>query len=73
MSLIGDVAAPSVVDVPFSIDYQRRYDAVGPAGEAVQVSNRSLSSTTRNRIARFRVTGNLTSCEGEINAFDRQL
>lgn len=73
LSLIGDVPAPSVVEVPFSIDYQRRYDAVGPAGEAVEVVESEFVLGTENRIARFRVTGNLSELEAEIDAFDRQL
>lgn len=73
LSLSGEVRAVAVDEVPFDSRFQRRYAVTGPAGESVGVLETDAVLGDRERIARFRVMGNLDDLDAEIAAFNRQL
>lgn len=73
LSMIKDIESPPLTQVPFDIDFQRRYQAEGLAGEQIRVVESEFVLDAENRVARFRVMGNLTELEEEIWQFRRQL
>jgi len=73
LSLNGDVSSPSVEQVPFGSDVQRRYITIGPEGEELEVLESEFSLDSHNRAARFRMMGNRSEFERDIAAFDRKL
>lgn len=73
LSLSGNVPAPGVDAVPFDDEFQRRYRAVGPAGELLDVVETEIELGSRDRVARFRMMGNRTELEADISAFSRRL
>jgi signal transduction histidine kinase len=73
ISLNGEVAAPTVEEVPFGSDVQRRYFTTGPAGEELEVLESEFSLDSHDRAARFRMMGNRSEFERDITAFDRKL
>ena len=73
ISLLGEVAAPSTTAEPFDARFQRRYEAIGPSGEAVAVLEAEIVLGEADDIARFRVMGNLDDLKAEIAAFNRQV
>ncbi len=72
-SMNADIAAPSVAEVPFDSQFQRRYEATGVSGERVDVIENDFILDAENRIARFRVMGNRSELEAQIADFERQL
>ncbi|UUP18930.1 ATP-binding protein [Nitratireductor thuwali] len=67
-------APPDVPDnVPFDENFQREYVVTGPGGEQVEVLEAEVVLGEDERIARFRVMGNLSELEEEIAAFARRL
>ena len=72
-SLMGKVASPPAAAVPFNAEFQRSYDTEGPAGQRLKVLESEFVLDADNRIARFRVMGNLGELEAEIDAFERRL
>jgi signal transduction histidine kinase len=72
-SMIKAIPSPSVLEVPFDSEFQRKYLAEGLDGEEVQVFESEFVLDAKNRIARFRVMGNETELEQEISAFQRRL
>lgn len=72
-SMIGDVAAPGTAQVPFNSQFRRNYQAVGPDGEALEVVESEFELDQQNRVARFRVMGNRSELEAEIDGFNRRL
>ena len=72
-SMTGPVASPPVSDVPFDSGFQRSYTADGIAGEAIAVFESEFVLGSNNRVARFRVMGNLTELEAQIDEFQRRL
>ncbi|WP_265515904.1 ATP-binding protein [Nitratireductor luteus] len=68
-SLPPDVPA----NVPFDDNFQREYVVTGPGGEQVEVLEAEVVLGEDERIARFRVMGNLSELEEEIAAFTRRL
>jgi signal transduction histidine kinase len=61
------------MSVPFDGSFQRRYAAEGPGGQNVAVLETEVVLGGADRIARYRITGNLDELEAEISAFNRQL
>lgn len=59
--------------LPFDDAYQKRYTATGPGGEKVGVLEAEVVLEQSDRIARFRVTGNIDDLDREIAAFERSL
>ncbi|MFC0210265.1 sensor histidine kinase [Chelativorans intermedius] len=74
-SLIGSapVPAPGTDAVPFDAAFQRTYRVEGPGGNALQVLEAEVVLDQADRIARFRVMGNLSELEREIGDFTRRL
>lgn len=72
-SMTRAIPSPSVAEVPFDSEFQRKYVAEGLDGEEVQVFESEFVLDAKNRIARFRVMGNETELEQEISAFQRRL
>lgn len=73
LSFIGNVDSPTLVQVPFDNRFQRSYAANGLAGERVKVFENEFVLDDQNRIARFRVMGNLTELENEIAEFEHSV
>lgn len=73
LSFSGNVDSPTLVQVPFDGRFQRSYAANGLAGERVKVFENEFVLDEQNRIARFRVMGNLTELEDEIGEFEQRL
>lgn len=73
VSMMGEVPSPSTSDVPFGAEFQRKYQAVGPAGNQLEVLENEFVLGTQNKVARFRVMGNRSELDAEISGFERQL
>lgn len=69
----GTIPSPPPVEVPFDGRFQRHYVAKGLGDEQVRVFENEFVLDDQNRIARFRVMGNLTELESEISKFERSL
>ncbi len=72
-SMLTAISSPSVAEVPFGSGFQRRYTATGPGGQALAVLETEVILGASDRIARYRVFGNLDDLNAEISAFNRQL
>jgi signal transduction histidine kinase len=73
LSMTQAIPSPSATNEPFNADFQRNYRTKGVEGEEVEVLESEIVLDTQNRIARFRVMGNRSELEREIEAFDRRL
>ena len=73
LSLSQAIRSPSAEEVPFNAEFQRSYIADGLAGEAIEVFESEFVLDENDRIARFRVMGNRSELEADIDAFERQL
>ena len=73
LSMTAPVPAPSEAEAPFDSSFKRTYRAQGLDGEELQVLENEFVLDTQNRVARFRVMGNYSELEEEIDAFERQL
>lgn len=73
LSLVDPIPAASTSSVPFNADFQRSYTAAGLAGETVSILESEIVLDEQNRVARFRVMGNRTELDADIDAFERQL
>lgn len=73
LSFIGNVDSPTLVQVPFDNRFQRSYAANGLNGERVKVIENEFVLDDQNRIARFRVMGNLSELETEIAEFEHSV
>ncbi|WP_246249061.1 ATP-binding protein [Chelativorans alearense] len=72
-SLVGSVPSPAQNVVPFNREFQRSYLAKGPGGDDIQVLEAEIVLDEADRIARFRVMGNRSELEREIDDFARRL
>jgi signal transduction histidine kinase len=72
-SMTESVPSPSVAEVPFDSSFQRNYTIEGIDGEELQVFESEFVLDSKNRAARFRVMGNQSELEQEINSFQRRL
>ncbi len=72
-SMTQPIASPPIAKVPFDSDFRRHYLTQGIAGEQLEVIESEFVLGGDNSIARFRVMGNRSEMEGEIDAFERQL
>ncbi|MBX3597065.1 MAG: histidine kinase [Rhizobiaceae bacterium] len=72
-SMIGTIEAPPLSDVPFNTAFQRSYVSVDPKGQNLQVLESEFVLDQHNRVARFRVMGNRSELDAEINSFERRL
>ncbi len=73
LSMTGKIPSPTIADAPFNSSFQRNYVTDGINGEELQVFESEFVLDDKNRIARFRVMGNRTEFEQEIDAFEWQL
>ena len=73
LSLTQPVAALPTSEVPFDASYQRRYWTDGIEGEKIEVIESEFLLDGENRVARFRMMGNRTELEAEIDTFERRL
>ncbi len=73
LSMTGPIASPPVEEVPFDIGFQRSYRTTGLAGEQLEVVENEFALDNQNRAARFRVMGNRTLLEAEIDNFEQRL
>jgi signal transduction histidine kinase len=64
---------PSLVEAPRNEDFQRHYAINGLAGEKLDVVETDVELDARDQVARFRVMGNRTELDDEINDFNRRL
>lgn len=72
-SMIRSVPSPTAFEVPFSAEFRRNYTAEGISGEELEIIESEFVLDTKNRVARFRVMGNLSELEAEIGGFERRL
>ncbi len=72
-SMTASIPPPPSAQVPFNLDFRRIYEAIGPAGETVEVVESEFELDQQNRVARFRVMGNRSELEEEIEGFNRRL
>lgn len=72
-SMTAPIASPPVADVPFDSGFQRNYSTRGLGNEAIAVLESEFVLDSDNRVARFRVMGNLSELEEQIGAFQRRL
>lgn len=72
-SMTRPIESPPASEAPFNAEFKRAYSTEGIAGEKLQVFESEFVLDTKNRIARFRVMGNLSELEGEISTFERRL
>jgi signal transduction histidine kinase len=72
-SMTEAIPSPSVAEVPFNSSFQRNYTSDGINGEELEVFESEFVLDAKNRAARFRVMGNQTELEQEIDSFQRRL
>ena len=72
-SMTAPIASPPVAEVPFDSGFQRNYSTRGLGNEAIAVLESEFVLDSDNRVARFRVMGNLSELEEQIGAFQRRL
>ncbi|MFK4824080.1 sensor histidine kinase [Paenochrobactrum sp. BZR 588] len=63
----------SLANYPFDSSFKRTYPALGPNGEEVFVAETEVVLDGENRIARFRVMGNLSEVKEEYRDFNARL
>ena len=69
----NNIDSPSTLLVPFDTSFQRSYTETGPNGQQLSVVETEVVLDAENRVARFRVMGNLSEVEGEIADFRHTL
>lgn len=72
-SMTRPIPSPSPEKVPFNASFQRNYVTKGIGEEQLQVFESEFVLDSANRVARFRVMGNRTELETEIDGFERRL
>jgi len=72
-SVLEKVASPPLAEVPFNSAFQRSYQVSGPQGQKLQVLESEFVLDSQNRAARFRVMGNRSELEAEVQGFERRL
>ncbi|MDO1581576.1 ATP-binding protein [Rhizobium oryzicola] len=69
----SNIAVPSILNVPFNNRYERFYPATDAYGNHVLVAETEVVLDSDGRAARFRVSGNLSVVDEDIQAFTRSL
>jgi anti-sigma regulatory factor (Ser/Thr protein kinase) len=72
-SMTQAIPSPTPEEVPFDLDYRRTYITEGLGGEMVQAVETEIELGDMSRVARFRVMGNLSELEAEIDGFETNL
>lgn len=70
---VSNIAVPSILNVPFNNRYERFYPAYDAFGNHVLVAETEVVLDSDGRAARFRVSGNLTVVDSDIQGFTRNL
>ncbi len=70
---MSNIAVPSILNVPFNNRYERFYPAYDAFGNHVLVAETEVVLDSDGRAARFRVSGNLTVVDSDIEGFTRNL
>lgn len=73
LSMTAAVPSPSTADVPFNASFQRNYTIEGIGSEDLEVFESEFVLDSQNRVARFRVMGNRSELEREIDVFEWRL
>jgi signal transduction histidine kinase len=73
LSMTEAIGSPGTGDAPFNASFQRNYMTDGIGGELLEVFESEFVLDSQNRVARFRVMGNRTELEREIDAFEWRL
>lgn len=73
LSMDQEITAPDIEELPFDDRYQRSYTTEGLGGETLEVFETEYVLDAENRFARFRMMGNRTELESDIDAFERQV
>lgn len=73
LSLTETIEPPPQEEFPYDSDFQRYYMTDGIAGELIEVHETEIVMDEDNRVARFRMMGNLSELEADIRAFERQM
>jgi signal transduction histidine kinase len=73
LSMTERVPSPPVSEVPFNGDFQRSYEVTDSSGQRLRVLESEFVLGDTNKIARFRVMGNLSELEYEVWQFARRL
>ncbi len=69
----SNISVPSILAVPFNNRYERFYNATDAYGNNVLVAETEVVLDGEGRAARFRVSGNLSVVEEDIQTFSRSL
>ncbi len=69
----GEIFSPSDVDIPFDNKFFRSYRIRGNSGQKLQVIESDVVLDNQNRIARFRLVGNIDEAHAQVREFKRTL
>jgi signal transduction histidine kinase len=72
-SMDAAIPSPPVSEIPFDSEFRRTYTTTGLHGEIIQIVERDIILFGEDGRARFRVMGNLTELEAEIDGFEARL
>jgi len=72
-SMTEAIPSPATSEIPFNALFQRTYTTRGIGAQEIQVVENEYVLDNENRVARFRVMGNLTELEAEIDGFEARL
>ncbi|AGF74272.1 sensor histidine kinase [Bartonella australis AUST/NH1] len=67
------IFSPSDSDVPFDGNFLRSYRTKGSDGQEVQVIESDVALGDQNRVARFRLIGNIDEAHAQVQKFKRTL
>lgn len=74
LSMDGQRIQPADIKVlPFDSNFRRTYSTAGLDGETLEITETEFEMGSADRVARFRVMGNRSEVEAEIDEFARQL
>ena len=73
LSMVEEITAPPISEIPYDAQFQRSYTTQGLEGEEIEVFETEFVLDSENRITRFRMMGNRSDLESDIAAFDRQV
>ncbi|AQX21693.1 Signal transduction histidine kinase [Bartonella sp. CDC_skunk] len=68
-----EIFSPSIVDIPFNSEFFRSYQIKGIDGENLKVIESDVILDNQNRVARFRLIGNIDEVHGQVKEFEQTL
>ncbi|WP_208435171.1 ATP-binding protein [Bartonella phoceensis] len=69
----GEIFSPSEADIPFDNKFFRSYRIKGGDGQNLQVIESDVVLDNQNRVARFRLIGNIDEAHAQVQEFQRIL